>query len=96
MIILPSLLDGEDKSSPFANCLRKNYRHLKKWAKRTATDCFRLYDYEIKQYPLAIDLYAGRFCLHYFSPGRDFPDPPEALVEETERVLKKLFGTDPS
>ncbi len=66
-LILPTIADGEDKSSPLKNCLRNNYRHLRKWAKRTGTDCFRIYDKEIAQFPLAIDLYAGRFCVHYYS-----------------------------
>jgi|LakMenEpi03Aug12_release.lakeMendotaPanAssembly.Ray.scaffolds.fasta_scaffold19610_9 23S rRNA (cytosine1962-C5)-methyltransferase len=94
--IIPDLHDGEDKSSPFGNCLRNNFRHLRKWAKRTLTDCFRLYDREIKEYPLAIDLYAGRFCIHYFSPGRDQLEPPDNLIVEIDLLLKKLFGVESS
>lgn len=33
----PLILNSDEKSSPFINCLRNNYRHLKKWAKRTHT-----------------------------------------------------------
>ena len=39
---LPAILDGEDKTSHFKNRIRKTYRHLRKWAKRTKTDCFRV------------------------------------------------------
>lgn len=91
-IILPGIAEGEDKSSPLANRIRKNYRHIRKWAKRTATDCFRIYDREIPQYPLAIDLYAGRFCVHYFSRGRDNEEPPQDLVDETVNALCSIFG----
>ena len=41
----------------FANRLKKRLRHLKKWAKRTGTDAFRLYDRDIPEIPLALDLY---------------------------------------
>lgn len=91
-LILPGILDGEDKSSPLANRIRNNYRHLRKWAKRTLTDCFRLYDREIPHYPLAIDFYAGRFCIQYFSRRRAEEEIPLELIEETVKALHILFG----
>ena len=39
------------------NRLRKRYRHLKKWAKRTGTGAFRLYDRDIPEIPLLLDLF---------------------------------------
>lgn len=93
-ILLPNLGDGEDKSSPFINCIRKNYRHIRKWAKRTHTNAFRIYDRHMHHYPLAIDFYASRFCIQYFSPHRDDTDPPEALVDEVNEALTRLFGAD--
>lgn len=92
-MILPQILDGEDKTSPFRNCLRNQYRHLRKWAKRTSTDCFRIYDRQIPEFPLAIDLYAGRFCIHFFS-SKISAEPSEELIAETESALKALFGAD--
>ncbi|KAF3362913.1 Ribosomal RNA large subunit methyltransferase K [Chlamydiales bacterium STE3] len=91
MTILPLLADGEDKSSPFVNCLRNNYKHLRKWAKRTETDCFRIYDREIASYPLAIDFYAGRFCVHYFSKSLQ-EEVPKEMQEEVSKALEKIFG----
>ncbi len=40
-----------------SNRLAKRYRHLKKWAKRIGTDAFRLYDRDIPEIPLLLDLY---------------------------------------
>jgi 23S rRNA (cytosine1962-C5)-methyltransferase len=91
-LILPSITDGEDKSSPLGNRIRKNYRHLRKWAKRTHTDCFRIYGRDIKEYPLAIDFYAGRFCVQYFSSTNAEDGVPFQLQEETERALITIFG----
>ena len=90
-VFLPEIADGEDKSSPLKNRIRKNYRHIRKWAKRTNTDCFRIYDREIREYPLAIDFYAGRFCVHYFSRTRESDDPPAELLKEIEEVLFAIF-----
>lgn len=93
-LILPGISDGEDKSSQLGNRIRKNYRHIRKWAKRSETDCFRIYDREIRQYPLAIDFYAGRFCIHYFSRHKDSLEPPHELVEEINKILFSIFGAD--
>lgn len=89
---LPEILNGEDKSSAFVNCIRKNYKHVRKFAKRTRTNCFRIYDREVKGFPLAIDFYAGRYCVHYFSPYDDSEEKKEAFMQETESALKLLFG----
>lgn len=91
-IFLPSIADGEDKSSPLKNRIRKNYRHVRKWAKRSATDCFRIYDRDIKEYPLAIDFYAGQFCVHYFSYDHE-DEPPSDWKEEINETLISIFAT---
>lgn len=94
-IDLPEIANGEDKSSPFINCIRNKYRHVRKWAKRTTTNCFRIYDREMYHYPLAIDFYAGRYCVHYFSPDREDDEPPEELAMEVEKALGDIFRADP-
>ncbi len=95
-ISLPSIADGEDKSSPFKNCIRKNYRHTRKWAKRTVTNAFRIYDRQIGFYPLAIDFYDGRLCVQYFSPAREEDEEaPAELVAEVETALTDIFGPLP-
>lgn len=90
---LPTISDGEDKSSPLKNRIRKNYQHIRKWAKRTVTNCFRIYDRDIKEYPLAIDFYAGRFCVQFFSYEGD--ELSQELREEIEGVLSDLFKAIP-
>jgi len=93
--LLPEIADGEDKSSPLKNCIRNNYRHVRKWAKRTKTDCFRIYDREIREFPLAIDFYAGRYCVHYFAKAGGNDEPRDWLVESVNAVLTSLFRADP-
>lgn len=92
---LPQILDSADKTCPFKNCVRKNFSHIRKWAKRTETNCFRIYDRDIKAYPLAIDFYAGRFCVHYFSFSRDSDEPREDLRAAVEKSLLDLFHATP-
>jgi 23S rRNA G2069 N7-methylase RlmK/C1962 C5-methylase RlmI len=94
-LILPAIADGEDKSSSLMNCIRNKYRHIRKWAKRTCTNCFRIYDRDIPYIPLAIDFYDGRFCVQYFSKGEQ-EDPPALIEEELTHALKGLFNAEPS
>jgi len=47
----------EAQAVMFANRLEKQYKHLRKWARRTGTSCYRLYDKDIPEIPLAVDLY---------------------------------------
>jgi len=52
---------GRDQAEAFANRLVKRARHLRKWPARGVT-CYRLYDRDIPEVPLAVDCYGS--CLH--------------------------------
>ena len=41
----------------FANRLQKNLRQLGKWARRDKIECYRLYDADMPEYALAVDIY---------------------------------------
>lgn len=42
-----------------ANRVRKMERHTGKWARRNGVSCYRIYDADIPEFPLAIDRYEG-------------------------------------
>lgn len=48
-----------DQALMLANRLKKRFRHLGKWARRTGAGAFRLYDRDIPEIPLALDWYDG-------------------------------------
>ena len=48
----------------FANRLRKNARHLRKWAKRENVTCWRVYDRDIPEVPLTVDTYEGALVIN--------------------------------
>lgn len=52
-----------------ANRLQKNARHLGKWARRQGIMCYRLYERDLPQFPLAIDLYGDKVHLQEFDTG---------------------------
>jgi 23S rRNA G2069 N7-methylase RlmK/C1962 C5-methylase RlmI len=48
----------------FANRVRKNARHLGKWAKREGVACWRVYDRDIPELPVTLDSYEGALVLN--------------------------------
>ena len=78
----------------FANRLRKDLRHLGKWAKRTDTTCWRVYDADLPDYSLAIDLYheadSGERWVHvaeYEAPSSIDPDRASSRVSSAMAVI---------
>lgn len=55
---------------PLYNRVRKNHRHLSRWAKREEISCYRLYDRDMPEFPFAIDWYAGQVHLQVFHGKR--------------------------
>lgn len=47
----------EYQSQLFANRLRKKYKELRKWARKNRVSSYRLYDRDIPEVPLSLDLY---------------------------------------
>jgi 23S rRNA G2069 N7-methylase RlmK/C1962 C5-methylase RlmI len=53
-----------DVADMLANRVRKNARHLAKWARRDGVTCYRLYDRDIPEVPITVDSYDGALVVH--------------------------------
>jgi 23S rRNA (cytosine1962-C5)-methyltransferase len=73
-------------STAFFNRLRKNARHWGKWARRQGITCYRVYDRDIPEFPLAVDVYHDRAHLQEFDTGWQMTDAEHALWVETVRA----------
>jgi 23S rRNA (cytosine1962-C5)-methyltransferase len=76
--------------SAFANRLQKNHRHWSKWARRREISCFRLYDRDIPEFPLAIDWYEGEAHVQIFARKGMEPLTPPQQQKTTEVVAEVL------
>jgi 23S rRNA G2069 N7-methylase RlmK/C1962 C5-methylase RlmI len=47
-----------------ANRVRKNARHLGKWARREGVTCWRVYDRDIPELPITVDSYEGALVIN--------------------------------
>jgi 23S rRNA G2069 N7-methylase RlmK/C1962 C5-methylase RlmI len=52
------------KFEMFANRVKKTARHLGKWAKREDVTCWRVYDRDIPEMPLTVDIYGSAIVLN--------------------------------
>jgi len=65
----------ETQLEMLCNRVRKNQRHLRKWSRREGIHCYRLYDRDIPEIPLAVDWYQGRLHVAEYKSRREMePD----------------------
>jgi len=57
--LLPAEGELSEGAQMLANRLKKNLKNLRRWAKREDISCYRVYDADLPEYALAIDLYEG-------------------------------------
>ena len=91
-----------------ANRVRKNARHLGKWARREGVTCWRVYDRDIPEIPLTVDTYEGALVINdYRAFERDDSDawldaavdavrgalaPTDVFVKHRERLAHRAAG----
>ncbi len=69
------------------NRVRKNARHLGKWAKRENVTCWRVYDRDIPEVPITIDTYEGALVINDFRIERDDDAWLDAVVAAAKAAL---------
>jgi len=75
-------------SEMLINRVRKNRRRLGPWLRREGVTCYRLYDRDIPEIPLAVDWYEGRLHVAAYA-GRHLP-PGDGGRRWAERVGGEL------
>jgi 23S rRNA G2069 N7-methylase RlmK/C1962 C5-methylase RlmI len=74
----------------FANRVRKNARHLAKWAKRIGVTCYRVYDRDIPELPVTVDTYEGALVVNDYRI-----DPSDgAWLEEMVAAARTALGAE--
>lgn len=88
----------------FANRVRRNLRHLGRWARREGVTCWRVYDADLPDFALAIDRYEGagpdegRAFVHvaeYAAPRGVDPALAEARLAAALAELPAILGVEP-
>jgi len=79
----------------FANRLRKNRKKIEKWARKQQVDCYRLYDSDLPEYAVAVDIYAGHVHLQEYQPPKEIPpEKAEGRLLEVVAALQQVLEVD--
>ncbi len=80
----------------FANRLSKVYRHIGKWARKQNITCYRVYDDDMPDFPLAIDVYENiAHVAEYARPHGMEPDAHVAWLEGCLAVIGTVLDISP-
>jgi 23S rRNA (cytosine1962-C5)-methyltransferase len=80
----------------FQNRLAKNHKHFAKWAKRLGTEAYRIYDRDIPQVPVSVDIYGNRAHIAEFDTGWEQTDEEHAAwVAEVRAATAATLGMSP-
>ncbi len=104
----PSASQGERReqgasADAFENRLRKMAKHYGKWARRAGVTCYRVYDADLPDYALAVDLYegtgpdAGRRWAHlaeYAPPAGIDPDRASARLDTAVAIAAESLEVE--
>ena len=86
--------DGASRpiAEDFANRLRKNIRGLEKWAAKEHLDCYRVYDADLPEYNVAIDIYSSWIVLQEYVAPKTV-DPERARQRLYDAIAATLAVT---
>ena len=89
----------------FAARLAKVYKQRRKWAKKEGVSCYRVYDADLPDYNLAIDVYngagpdEGKTLVHvaeYVAPKKIDPAKTARRLTDALAVIPAVMGVEPS
>ena len=72
------------------NRLKKNFKHLSKWARRQGIEAWRLYDRDIPEYPYIIDIYKDKAVVWLRLEKIDQEDSRKGHLQELHDSLNEL------
>lgn len=73
----------------FANRIRKNMKNLRRWVRREGVQCYRIYDADMPEYAVAVDLYGD--ALHV----AEYRAPANIPQEDTDRRMADVAAALP-
>lgn len=80
------------ENSDLANRLKKNFKKLSKWSRKNNISCFRLYDKDLAEYNVAIDIYEKYLLLQeYKAPSSIDPEVAKKRFTHVLDTIKSVF-----
>lgn len=85
--------ERSDNAQMFANRLQKNVKHIAKWARKQDLDCYRVYDADLPDYAVAIDIYGDKVHVQEYAPPAEI-DPQKASqrLDDVMQIVPEILA----
>ena len=93
----------DDAAIAFQNRLRKTLKHTEKWARKAGVTCYRVYDADIPDYNVAVDIYNGSgrdlgkrwaHIAEYAPPAEIDPSKALGRLDDVLAIAPEVLGVD--
>ncbi|WP_418642229.1 bifunctional 23S rRNA (guanine(2069)-N(7))-methyltransferase RlmK/23S rRNA (guanine(2445)-N(2))-methyltransferase RlmL [Vibrio chaetopteri] len=79
----------------FSNRLKKNMAKIGKWAKKEGLDCYRIYDADLPEYNVAVDVYQDSLVIQEYAAPKSIPEETaKRRLTDIIRASIKVTGVD--
>jgi 23S rRNA (guanine2445-N2)-methyltransferase / 23S rRNA (guanine2069-N7)-methyltransferase len=93
---------NDQEAQALINRLKKNDKHLSRWARKNNVTCYRLYDADLPEFAFALDKYTSAlnpeiFWLHlqeYQAPKTVEEEKAQTRIELAQKVIRQVFSVD--
>jgi 23S rRNA (guanine2445-N2)-methyltransferase / 23S rRNA (guanine2069-N7)-methyltransferase len=86
-----------DGSKSFANRLKKNRQGLKSWINKEQVTCYRLYDADIPEYNVAVDVYNNYVVIYEYAPPKTVSETnSEKRLQDIIYLTAQTLDIEPS
>jgi len=83
-----------DKLIMFQNRLLKVYKHIGKLARRQSISCYRIYDKDLPEFPLIIDVYADKIYVAEYRAKHNLTEEEHELwLQESLKIVSQVTNT---
>lgn len=80
----------------FSNRLQKNRKRLSSWVKRENVECYRLYDADMPEYAVAVDIYGEHVHVAEYQAPKQVPlEAAQRRLDEVRSALPAALGVVP-
>ncbi|WP_281628746.1 bifunctional 23S rRNA (guanine(2069)-N(7))-methyltransferase RlmK/23S rRNA (guanine(2445)-N(2))-methyltransferase RlmL [Vibrio sp. St2] len=79
----------------FSNRLKKNIAKIGKWARKEELDCYRIYDADLPEYNVAIDVYLDHLVIQEYAAPKNIPEEKaKRRLTDIIRAAIQVTGTE--
>ncbi len=87
---------NEERAAMLRNRLKKNLKTIGQWARKQGIGCYRLYDADMPEFALAIDVYEGRVHVQEYAAPKSVDErAARERLAEALAVIPEVLGIDP-